>query len=186
MLDMRLGRPARGGLGILLLALAAGGAWYALHGQYRFATIRDGVYYRSGTMPPERLQSVVQQHGIRTVIDFRFASDDTERERAAMAAVGVAYHNLPTVQVPSDETVAAFLAILEDPANQPVLAHCHHGVGRAPLFAAIYRIEHEGFTPEQARQAAKLITFTGDFAPDGDKGGYLASYRPRRAALRAP
>ena len=45
-----------------------------------------------------------------------------------------------------------------------------------------YGIEKEGWDPEEARRAAKPLSFRGDFAPDGKKGRYLRGYRPRRTA----
>jgi protein tyrosine phosphatase (PTP) superfamily phosphohydrolase (DUF442 family) len=186
MREPRFGRAAGLGLKILLIAVLAGGAHlYWTFVQYRVTPVTDGVYYHASAMPPEQLQKIVKERGIRTVIDFRFATAKTAEERAAMEAVGVRYFSLPTPQVPSDETVDAFLKILSDPENFPVLGHCHHGEGRAPLFGAIYRIEKEGWDPEEARKAAKPLSFQGDFAPDGRKGRFLREYRPHHPAGQA-
>jgi len=38
-------------------------------------------------------------------------------------------------------------------SEPPLLIHCMHGAGRARLFAAIYRIEFEGWTVERAARS---------------------------------
>ena len=41
---------------------------------------------------------------------------------------------------------------MDDSSNYPVLIHCYHGVGRAQMFSALYRIEYEGWTNQEARE----------------------------------
>lgn len=181
MREPRLGRWTGLGLKIGLIAVLAGGAFlYWSYVQYRVTPISEGTFFHSSAMPPEELQKVVKRHGIKTVVDLRFESAKTDEERAAMEAVGVQYRALPTPQIPEDKTIDAFIEIISDPANFPVLVHCHHGEGRAPLFGALYRIEAEGWSPEEARRAAKALSFRGDFAPGGRKGRFLQNYKPRR------
>ena len=47
------------------------------------------------------------------------------------------------------------LAIINDPANQPVFVHCKHGADRTGTVVAIYRITHDGWSSEQALHEAK-------------------------------
>jgi protein tyrosine phosphatase (PTP) superfamily phosphohydrolase (DUF442 family) len=182
MREPRFGRGVDFGLKIGLIVVLAGLAFlYWTYGQYRVTPVREGVFYHSAAMPPERLQEVVADRGIKTVIDFRFQTAKTAEEQSAMQSVGVGYHSLPSRQVPTDETIEAFIKIISNPDNFPVLVHCHHGEGRAPLFGALYRIEALGWEPEAARRAAKPLSFRGDFAPDGSKGKFLRDYQRRSA-----
>ena len=91
----------------------------------------------------------------------------------------VRHFSVPSKQVPDKETVKAFLDIMDDKKNRPVLIHCHHGEGRAVLFSAIYRIEYEGWPNDQARRASRLILYKSSFSADSKKGMFLKNYIPR-------
>jgi len=180
-----LGAPAKVALKALLCALLGFGAYlYWAHVEYRIVTLKEGRVYHSSYIPPEKLAAFVKQRSVRTVIDLRHASSATETERAACEAAGLRYFNIPSSQVPDDDTVAAFLKVMDDPETRPVLMHCYHGEGRAPLFGAIYRIEYEGWDPEKARKSTRPFAFLGAFRPSTGKGRFLREYVPR--SRRAP
>jgi len=147
-----------------------------------FVAVEPGQVYRSGAMPPERLLATVREYGIRSVIDLRTHDEQAERERALLATVGVRHFHIPSKQVPDPKTIDAFLAVMEDPANPPVLIHCTHGVGRAPLYEAIYRIEFQGWDAERARESAYWRSGFGAFEPGDSKGRFLRAYTRRRHA----
>jgi protein tyrosine/serine phosphatase len=182
------GRVALG----LVLALAVGiGGWnvYDIHVRHHLGTVSQGQVYKSGAMPPEQLQKVAKNLGLRTVIDFRTTmpgqdstnttDDETIRaEASALKAVGVRHIHLPTPQVPSDETVDQFLKVMSDPANRPALIHCYHGIGRTELFVAVYRIEFEGWSNEKARAATRLLLAGSSFSDKAEKGQFLIHYQP--------
>ena len=186
MADKKRWRPGRI-IKWTLIALAIGwggsyGHWIVL--EHRFETISEGAFYQSAEMQPDALVDTVKEHGIKTVIDLRRDADmdDTtwfERERAALEKEGIRYVRLPANQVPKDETVDAFLEIAKDAAERPILVHCEHGQGRSVLFAALYRIEFEGWDPERARRATRLFSWRGSFSPGAPKGTYLRDYESR-------
>ncbi len=155
--------------------------WVAFH--YRFLPITEGKVYKSAEMPPAALQERVRDYGIRTVIDLRHDDPRSEVERKAMAEVGVRYVNIPSRQVPDEGAVNTFLRVMDDSlANrdfQPVLIHCTDGTGRAPLFSAIYRMEYEGWSNENARSQAYWETVLGNFETDSRKGKFILDYVPR-------
>jgi len=169
-------------IAVLLLAALCGGAVYGYWAvfDHRFWTVSEGQVYRSAAMPPERLVDRVREYGIRTVIDLRRDPDEVVPERSALAEVGVRHLHVPSKQVPTEETVKAFLEIMDHEEYRPVLIHCEHGEGRAPLFSAIYRIEYEGWPKDRARRASSFLSFRGNFAPDSRKGMFLRNYVPRR------
>jgi len=146
----------------------------------RFYTVDPGRLYRSGEMPLDRLISTCLSYGIRTVVDFRKSGELAAAERAALASAGVRHVHLPSNQVPTPETVLAFLQIMDDPRNHPVLVHCTHGVGRTGLIAAVYRIEYQGWPNERARSEAALLAGFESFGRDTDKGRFLLGYVSRR------
>jgi protein tyrosine/serine phosphatase len=43
---------------------------------------------------------------------------------------------------PSDEQLASWLALIDDPSNHPVLVHCKHGVVRTGMMVAVYEVEY--------------------------------------------
>jgi protein tyrosine phosphatase (PTP) superfamily phosphohydrolase (DUF442 family) len=159
--------------------------WYWSHMRCRFFTIVDGQVYRSGAMSPRRLQRRVRKHGIRAVIDLRSARPAVEAERAALAAVGVAHHHVPSKQRPRDETIEAVLALLDRAENRPALIHCNHGVRRAAQFEAICRMEYQRWPNERALFVLRRRSGFLSFRPGSRGSDFLESYVPRRARDQA-
>lgn len=170
-------------IGILVFGAVASGAGYGywIVFNYRFSTVTEGKVYRSGQMPVDELTERVETNGIKTIVDLRKPEDQKliDSEHDAMSKLGIQHINLPSEQVPDDETVQAFFDIMDNPDNLPVLIHCHHGEGRAVLFSAVYLMEYEGWDNERARDTARLILWRSSFSADRDKGKYLINYTPR-------
>ncbi len=169
--------------GVAVLAIGSPyGHWVLI--ENRFRTITAGKVYQSGEFEQGALVDKVRQLGVRTVIDLRQEGPEVvDAERAALQGEGVQYTNLPSGQVPRDGTVDSFLEIMERQDTYPVLIHCEHGQGRSVLFAALYRIEFEGWSNERACRATRLLPGRGSFEPDTPKGTYLRAYEPRRRAV---
>jgi protein tyrosine/serine phosphatase len=159
--------------------IAAAGYGYWVYVDHRFWTVTDSQVYRSGAMPVETLQNKIKRYGIQTVIDFRKTHDEVDTEHRALTQMGVKHFSVPTGQVPTGKTVKAFLEIMDDRKNRPVLIHCQHGTGRVVLFSAIYRIEYEGWSNEDARRASRLMLYKSGFSLDSRKGKFLRHYVPR-------
>lgn len=163
-------------LGSFLLVGSAYTYWAWV--EHRFLAVTAGQVYRSAAMPPEELVAVVRGHGIRTVIDLRNPEDgDVAGERAALAAAGVTHVNVPSQQIPSESTVTKVVEVLGEAENRPVLMHCADGVGRAVLFSALYRIEFEEWSKEDARRAAFWGSGLGrSFLRGGKKAQFIEDY----------
>jgi len=168
-------------IGFLLVAILGVGAAYGYWAvfNHHFSTVTEGQVYRSGAMPPKKLQNIVRRYGIRAVVDLRRPGEDVDAERAALAHLGVKHFHLPSDQIPNDETVDAFLDIVGHREYRPVLIHCKHGTGRAVLFSAIYRMECEGWPNERARRASRLLPWFGSFSSKSRKGIFIRDYVPR-------
>jgi len=176
---------------VLFLALVAGVAAYIAlwTSRGRIAVVDEGRLYRSAELSPERLAALCRELGIRTVVDFRKEGPGTEAEAEALREIGVRYAPLPTEQLPGPGVVEGFLSVMSDEANLPVLIHCVHGVGRTGLHAAVYRIEFQGWTREQARWEAMLLSGFDSFQKSTPKGRFLLEYVPvkgREAGGTAP
>jgi protein tyrosine phosphatase (PTP) superfamily phosphohydrolase (DUF442 family) len=170
---------------ILLLAAAAQwGYWVAY--QYRFTTVTKGQVFLAAAMPVAALVETVQEHGIMSVVDLRASHEAPEGlrelQRLTLERMGVTYLYLPSAQVPDPARVSRFLDHAEQQEHRPMLIHCRHGEGRSVLFAAIYRIELEGWSNERARSATRLFPAFSSFDIDRPKGRFLREYRPRGPA----
>ena len=50
----------------------------------------------------------------------------------------------------TQDQIRAWLRIMDDPANLPVLVHCQHGVIRTGMMVAVFQVARRGVLPEQA------------------------------------
>lgn len=137
-----------------------------------FRVVEDGVLYRSGQLSRPVFERVVREYGIKTVITLRTTRvkdgpfpDEWERELCA--AQGVRHVRLvPLVwspnengDVPADRNVEKFLGLVRDPANQPVLVHCFAGIHRTGTMCAIYRMERDGWSADNAIREMEVCGF---------------------------
>jgi protein tyrosine phosphatase (PTP) superfamily phosphohydrolase (DUF442 family) len=143
-----------------------------------FGRIND-AYYR-GAQPTGRDFSDLAAFGIKTLIDL--TGDDGEANEAARAeAAGLSYVHLPmtTHVAPSPETLAQFLAIVNDPARQPVYVHCVGGRHRTGVMTAAFRMTHDGWSGDQAFKEMKRYKFGADYLHPEFKA-FVYRYRPER------
>jgi tyrosine-protein phosphatase SIW14 len=154
--------------------------------------VEDGILYRCGQPSPTGLERLVHDYDIRTVISFR----DVEDGKAAIppdmwedvfcANLGIHFVRMPLVvwsskdgAIPADENVRRFLEITSDRKNQPVLIHCFRGVHRTGTYAAIYRMEVQGWSNADAIDELKCLGYV-NLDKEDDVRGYLERYVPTR------
>jgi len=115
-----------------------------------FAWIAPGVC--RGAQPDSAGLRYLAEQGCRTIVNLR----SHHSERAEAEALGMRFVELPLhadalgSTAPTEEEVRRFLELVLDPAAQPVFFHCKHGKDRTGTMAALYRIEVEGWTREEA------------------------------------
>jgi protein tyrosine/serine phosphatase len=158
---------------------------------HNFKVISEGKVYKSGVIPPEDIADFVKEHNIKSIIDLRFpgTGDDVNNpeipveliaEKEAAAKIkGLNFFNIGSDQVPKPENLDAFFKVMDNKANYPVLIHCFHGVGRAEMYSAIYRIEYENWDRDEARKATRFLTKFSSFDIGKPKGDFLHSYVKR-------
>ena len=134
-------------------------------------------YYR-GEQPDRRDYADLAALGIKTVIDLQADGDNYSEERLVEAA-GMTFVRIPmTTHVPpTDEQLAQFLAIVNDPAQQPVYVHCKGGKHRTGVMSAVYRMEQDGWSSEQAFKEMKRYNFGWDFLHPEFKR-FVYGYKP--------
>lgn len=165
---------------------------YDRHINHNFMTITDGKVYKSGVIPPDEIADFVKKYKIKSIVDLRFpgTGDDVNNpevpaelkaEKLAVAKIpGVNYFNNGSDQVPKQENLDKFFKIMDNQDNYPVLIHCYHGIGRAQMYSAIYRIEYEGFSNDEARSKAAFPVTFSSFDDGKPKGEYLKAYKSRK------
>jgi tyrosine-protein phosphatase SIW14 len=163
--------------------------------EYRnFHVVEDGVLYRSGQLPLPRLQQFVLTHGIRTVISLREGDKiDDQHEEAWVKAKALKFVRIPPRQwwpdaagkVPAEASLKTFREVMDDPANYPVLVHCFAGIHRTGTMCAIFRIDYQGWTNDEAM--AEMRTMGYSLLDDHeDINGFLVKYRPKHAVTAPP
>ena len=97
--------------------------------------------------PSNTQLKALKNKSFSTIVNLR--SVHTQAEYAA--SLGLNYYTLPIQNVPpSPDKVELFLEILSDESNYPMLIHCGQGIHRTGVMSAIYRIEMQNWTNEQA------------------------------------
>jgi protein tyrosine phosphatase (PTP) superfamily phosphohydrolase (DUF442 family) len=160
--------------------------WLCVRVRGNLHVVEPGVLYRAAAASPTGTCTICQRLGIRTVVEFRGQTPEETHaidEATALEKIGVIHHHTPTHQVPTPDVVERFLEIMDDPANHPVLIHCSHGRGRTGVFAAIYRMEYQGWNNDdaltEARKKSGRLPGSKGFRDDARKGEFLLAYQPR-------
>jgi protein tyrosine/serine phosphatase len=171
---------------VVILALIAAPIVFAARQQAQirnFRVVRDGVLYRSGQLSLPGLARILHDYGIRTVVSLRDGTTrQDQQEQAFCEQAGICFVRIPPRAwqgddhaVPAEENVTAFRAVLDDPRHHPVLVHCFAGIHRTGAYVAIYRMQYEGWSSEQAIAEARACGYT-TIDEELDVLGYLQSY----------
>ena len=175
----------------VLIVIGVGKYVYDININHNFETITEGKVYKSGVIPPDEIEQYVKKYNIKSIVDLRFpgTGDDVNNpeipkeltnEKSAVAKIkGVTYFNNGSDQVPNQKNLDVFFKIMDDKNNYPVLIHCYHGVGRAEMYSALYRIEYEKMNKDEARTSTRFLTKWSSFDLGKPKGDYLHNYISR-------
>jgi protein tyrosine/serine phosphatase len=161
-----------------------------------FHVVKDGVLYRSAQMTPSGFQRAWNDYRFKTVVVIREGNrTDDQVEEAFCKDHGIKFVRLAPRNwgpidgiVPADKELARFFEVMDDPANQPVLVHCFAGAHRTGAYVAVYRMEYDGWSNDEAIAEMRVCgykTFDGDL----DINEFLRSYKPqhvRRSVIAQP
>jgi tyrosine-protein phosphatase SIW14 len=126
-----------------------------------FGRVNDH-YYR-GAQPKGGDFADLAALGIKTVIDLAEEGDRAEEANATKAGMKFVRIPMTTHETPGPQTIAKFLALVNDPASQPVYVHCMGGRHRTGVMTAIYRMTADAWTPLRAFSEMKQYKFGADF-----------------------
>lgn len=118
----------------------------------------DDQYYR-GAQPDRRDYADLAALGVKTVIDLTEDGRSDEKGRVERAGMSFVRIPLTTTEPPSDAAVRQFLAIVNDPARQPVYVHCQGGQHRTGVMTAVYRMTKYGWSEDKAYDEMKRYKF---------------------------
>ncbi len=122
-----------------------------------FGQVNDHIY-RGGQPKGDNFKQLATI-GVKTIIDLRADFEASEKGDAERA--GLHYINLPLEPkaVPTAEQAAKFLELVKNEANWPVYVHCAGGRHRTGSMLAVYRMETDHWTIDQAYDEMKQYDF---------------------------
>src|SRR6266478_9082338 len=170
-----------------LILLIASGAVAKTHSDPAFTNIKirnfgkmDDRFYR-GAQPDESDYKDLKALGVKTVIDLQ--DHPTSYEKRDVEALGMRYVNLPMSDssYPKDESISAFLKLVNDPATGVFFAHCAGGRHRTGVMGAVYRFNVNHWTYDQAYAEMQDYDFYTRFG-HGDLKTYVQDYAKRTPA----
>lgn len=140
--------------------LAMGGWALGLQAEGNIHVVEPGALYRSAQPNGSELENLLQDYGIRTVINLRGANTGEgwyDDEIAASNKPGVTHVDIAMSarSKPSTETINQLVQTLRD-APRPILVHCKDGADRTGLAAALYELLVE---EKPADDAARQLSF---------------------------
>ena len=137
--------------------------------------VGDGVY--RGSQPTKEQLASLRKAGVKTLVSFRTSKPDREAATAAgLTVVEIPIEADLESDPPTDGQVKLFFDTLLDPAKRPVYFHCLHGKDRTGTMAAVYRVEVDGWSNEEAIAEMKRLGFRTWYQ---DLEAFVRNYRPR-------
>jgi protein tyrosine/serine phosphatase len=103
-----------------------------------------------GAQPKEEDYKDLAGLGIKTVVDL--TNSPTNYEKRAAEAVGMRYVNIPMSDssYPKQESIDAFLKLVNDPSTGVMFIHCAGGRHRTGVMGAVYRFNVNHWSYDQA------------------------------------
>jgi len=198
-------------LGLALLVAFGSGVfvYYRVYWSFnkRLREVTAGKLYRSGQLTAEGFRDAIRELGIKSVVNLQdeFPDPDivkswhdhsTIKEIALCSEMGVKYiHLMPDLvsrnAKPGERptVIEGMLGAYDDPTNYPMLVHCKAGLHRTGILVAIYRMEYEGWSPDQAYRELRAHGFGETVCNEANDyvREYVLEYQPgvRKGKLAA-
>jgi len=140
--------------------------------------IRIDKNFCTGAQPRLEHLEMLKNEGVKSIINLRQPTEHRAAEEEAKAKeLGLRYFNIPVVfGNPTEEQVAEFLRITDDPETRPIFIHCAAGI-RVGAFWMIRRVLRDGFTLEDAEKEAKEIGLRDNPHLNEFASKYIEKYR---------
>jgi protein tyrosine/serine phosphatase len=139
------------------------------------AEVAPGLY--RGGQPDLEGVAWLASIGVRTVVNLRHFHGGRERKNVEAAGLDYRRLALESSDAPTPDQVVAFLGLVRDPALRPLYVHCWHGVDRTGVMMAVYRMEEEGWSNDDAFAEMKHFDASRLWR---DLRNFVRRYRPMR------
>lgn len=119
-----------------------------------FSVVHRGLL--RGGQPTRQGMKLLKRMGVRTVVSLQ-TQKNWEDDYAP--SLGLNFVRIPVdifKKIP-DSTVQQFLSVVDDPAMQPVYVHCRQGVDRTGVLIAMYRMQRQSWTAEEANAELRRL-----------------------------
>jgi tyrosine-protein phosphatase SIW14 len=112
-----------------------------------------------GAQPSDDGFRELAKQGVKTILDLRGGAGRSSHEAEIVRSLGMKYINVPLdgYQAPTADEVSKVMAVLNDTSAGKVFVHCRRGADRTGTVLAMYRIEHDHWTNQQALEEAKSM-----------------------------
>jgi tyrosine-protein phosphatase SIW14 len=142
------------GLTVGLMGLSAGEQPEALQ---NFQEVNASLC--RGAQPSENGLRELAKLGVHTVVDLRRGAGRSSKEAEVVRSLGMTYVNIPLdgYQAPTSQELSKVMAVLNDPNAGKVFVHCRRGADRTGTILAVYRMEHDHWSNQQALDEAKSM-----------------------------
>jgi len=123
--------------------------------EHNLHEVVPGKVYRAGEMTAPMLSQVLEERGIKTVLDLRMDPKDVSAayvgEDATAKEAGASYLNFPLMGSKElDRESAQRLVQSLETIEEPLLIHCSSGTHRSGVVSAIYLMERYGVPYDEA------------------------------------
>jgi protein tyrosine/serine phosphatase len=133
------------------------------------------IHYYRGGQPNANDCIALNKLGVKTVIDLQ--EDGPFQEISWVQNAGMQYYKIPlsSSHPANAEQTKYFLSLVNNAANWPVYVHCAGGRHRTGGMTAIYRMENDSWTADQAFNEMKDYHYYA-FPNHGSWKKYVYSY----------
>jgi protein tyrosine/serine phosphatase len=171
---------------LVLLGVAAGSCSVVRPIVENVHDVVPGTVVRSAQLSPSRLQRLIEDRKIASVLNLRgehLGADWYDRERAVTQKEHVEQidFGLSGSRELSAEQADALVRLMKS-APKPMLIHCQAGADRTGLASALYLYAIERDTPERAGEALSVRYHHFKFLPTGAMDRSFDAYVARAQA----
>lgn len=124
-----------------------------------FFQVDEGLY--RGQQPTDAGVKKLSELGVKTIVYLHHDKKQAAHEQQLAESLGMRFVHIPmsAITVPSPAKIDQWLKVATDPAARPVFIHCQHGRDRTGALVGTYRIQHDGWSFDQAYAEMKQRGF---------------------------